>query len=55
MHSDALLGSEVPMRAHSLGWIHLDWFHEPSRLIGADAEHRDLRATQPVPDIREMS
>jgi hypothetical protein len=33
----------------------VDRFHEPSRLVGADAEHRDIRGTQPVPDIREMS
>src|ERR1700750_3244986 len=54
VHADALLRAEIAMRTNSLGRVHVDWTHEPSRFVSADPEHGNVRRTEPRFDIGKM-
>src|SRR3984957_16048891 len=54
MHADAVPADQVPVSPHRFGRIHVHRPHEPARLIGADAEHRDVGRAEAAPDVGEM-
>jgi len=40
---DRLAGLEILVGLHGFGGIHVDGFHEPSRLVGSDGQEGEVR------------
>src|SRR5690242_2624259 len=54
MHRDACRGTKIAMYLHRLLGIHVNVFHEPTRLVGPDGEQGQIDRSQPSSDLLEM-
>src|SRR5215470_14300825 len=51
MHGDALRCFEIQVSPNSLSGIHMDYAHEPSRLVGANRQQREVDRTKAPPHV----
>src|SRR5205807_8747056 len=54
VHREAPARAEIEMRLHGFRRIHMDVFHEPAWLVGADREQRQIDRSEPRGNLPEM-
>src|SRR5207237_9061767 len=54
MHRETAARAEIEVRLHGFGRIHVNVFHEPARLVGADGKERQSDWGEPRGDLPEM-